>query len=641
MPLTVSNSPQSPAPASPALAAPGAVAASDRQRVQIFAGVLVICGLLVYANSFSGVFLFDDVHAIVENPYIRSLWPLSQAMSAPPQATVSGRPLVSLTLAVNYALGGLNPWGYHAFNLAVHLLCGLLLFGLVRRTLSSERLQDRYGHAAPVLAGIAALLWSVHPLQTESVTYVVQRTEAMMGLFYLLTLYCFVRGCDAPHPVGWYVACVAACASGMACKEVMVTAPLTVLFYNRIFVAGSFRRVIACRHRLYVGLAATWILLAILMAGSPRSASVGFSHGVSAFDYAKNQCIAVVTYLRLAFWPRPLVLDYGTPQSLSVGQVAPYAAAIGVLLTVTALSLVYRPRIGFLAASFFIILAPTSSLVPITTEVTAERRMYLPLAAVVVLAVLAAYELISRWAAHSPASSQRSWPAGLIAAVVAAGVLGVLTSQRNGEYHDEIRIWSDSLGARPDNPRIHHSLGKALVARGSVDEAIVHYHRALQLDPDFADAHFNLGNALQQKGQLDEAVAEYEAALRIQPGYGRVQMNLGVALVKLGRFQDAVTLYEEMLRGAPDSAEIHGNLAVALLYAGRSDEAVAHLREAVRLQPADSETRGNLAAVLLQIGRPQEAAREFREALRINPNDARLQAGLREALARSGDATAG
>jgi Flp pilus assembly protein TadD len=602
------------------------------------AAVILVAALLAYQNSFSGVFLFDDVHAIVENPYIRSLWPLSQAMSAPPQSTVSGRPLVSLTLAFNYALGGLNPRGYHAFNLLVHLLCGLLLFGVVRRTLMGERLRDRYGPAAPFLAGMIALLWVVHPLQTETVTYVVQRTEGLMGLFYLLTLYCFIRGCEAHRQGFWRVAAVAACALGMTCKEVMATAPLMVLLYDRVFVADSFRQIAGRRRGLYLGLAGTWAILVVLMVAGPRSASVGFSNGVSAFEYARNQCIAIITYLKLSFWPHPLVLDYGTPQNVSVAQAAPYAAALAVLLIATVVALIYRPRIGFLGAWFFVILAPTSSFVPIITEVTAERRVYLSLAAVITLVVLGAYGLVKRMTARGLGRRRSLGLAVSAMGVVAACVLGNLTYLRNAEYQNELTLWSDSLTVKPHNPRIHLSLGKALVAQGRLDEGIECYHRALQLDPALTDAHFNLGNALQNKGQFAEAVAEYEAALRIAPDYARVQMNLGVALVNLGRYQDSINEYQKMLRLDPNSAEIHGNLAVALLYGGRPDEAISHLREAVRLNPGDYSTHRNLAAILLQQGRVQEAVQAFQAALQINPNDPQIQAGLNEALAKMNNA---
>jgi hypothetical protein len=158
--------------------------------------VPVILGstVIVYLSSFQGVFVFDDIHAIVENPYVRRLWPLGQAMRAPPQSSVSGRPIVSLSLALSYAVSGLRPWGYHAFNLAVHLGAAALLFGLIRRTLLSDCLGGRCAARAAPLAAAITVLWAVHPLQTESVTYVIQRAESLAGFFLLAVLYCLCRG---------------------------------------------------------------------------------------------------------------------------------------------------------------------------------------------------------------------------------------------------------------------------------------------------------------------------------------------------------------------------------------------------------------------------------------------------------------
>ena len=206
--------------------------------------VLVIAaGLFAYHDSFTGAFVFDDVPSIPENATIRHLWPIWQCLSPPhgDRVTVEGRPLINLSLALNYALGGYNVWGYHALNLTVHILAGLTLLGIVRRTLLQPALRERFGTAANELALVVALLWTLHPLQTESVTYIIQRAESIVGLFYLLTVYCFIRAVDSPQCRLWYSLSVAACALGMASKEVMVSAPVMVLLYDRAFLSGSLR----------------------------------------------------------------------------------------------------------------------------------------------------------------------------------------------------------------------------------------------------------------------------------------------------------------------------------------------------------------------------------------------------------------
>ncbi len=187
--------------------------------------------LAVYSNSLSGEFVFDDIGAIKDNPTIRNLWPLGPVLSPPPGTTSGGRPLLNFSFALNYALGGLNVWGYHAVNLAIHLANALLLFGVLRRSFALPALREKFGGGAVGLSFAIALLWAVHPLQTESVTYIVQRAESLVALFYLLVLFCVIRGAGSARPAGWYAGAIAACLLGMSAKEVMVTAPAVVLLY--------------------------------------------------------------------------------------------------------------------------------------------------------------------------------------------------------------------------------------------------------------------------------------------------------------------------------------------------------------------------------------------------------------------------
>src|ERR1043166_3258209 len=162
--------------------------------------VIVGLGALAYANSLGGPFIYDDLDSVPNNLQIRHLWPLRKAISAPPMTTVSGRPVVCLSLALNYAISGLNVWSYHAFNIAVHLASALLLFAIVNRTLLRPVFAGRFERAAPWLAAASTTLWMLHPIQTEAVTYVIQRTELLVGFFFLLTLYCALRSWSSRHP---------------------------------------------------------------------------------------------------------------------------------------------------------------------------------------------------------------------------------------------------------------------------------------------------------------------------------------------------------------------------------------------------------------------------------------------------------
>ena len=438
---------------------------ASRRAVVLTGAAIAFAAFTAYHNSFSGAFLFDDEPAITMNPTLRQLWPVGSVLAPPGGMTVSGRPLLNLSLAVNYALGGTDVRGYHVMNLAIHLLAGLTLFGVARRALGGPVLRDRFGRASLPLAGALALLWTVHPLQTESVTYIIQRAESLMGLFYLLTLYCFVRGAERPAgpSVRWQVLAVAACLAGMATKEAMVTCPVMVLLFDRTFVAGSFREAWRRRRPCYLGLAATWLLLEFLMLGTAgRSGAIGYGINISWWEYALTQFPALVRYLQLSLWPHPLVFEYGpfwarhtlTPEMLMVA-----ALAAG-----TAMALWRRPAVGFLGAWFFVILSPTSSVVPGASQRIVEHRMYLPLAAVMAAVVFGIYLSACR---SGRAEARRCLALGL---ALAAG-LGWLTLRRNEDYRSAVAIWSDTVAKRPGNELAHHALGYALKREGRLAAA--------------------------------------------------------------------------------------------------------------------------------------------------------------------------
>jgi hypothetical protein len=287
--------------------------------------IIVVAAAAVYFNSLSAPFIFDDEVAVVSNPAIRSI---STAWSQPRNTPLAGRPVAALTFALNFAASAVDPAAYRATNIAIHLACALVLFGVVRRTLSLPILRSRFGSAAPELAFAAVLLWVVHPLTTDAVTYITQRTESLMGLCYLLTLYASVRSHDRPASGGhrpsrtlWEFIAIAVCGLGMGVKESMVTAPVVVILLDRVFLFDSFRQALASRWRLYFGLAVTWLVLAFQLAAAPRAGSAGFDTGVSVWTYLLNQCVMVVRYLRLAAWPGDLVINYGPPVPYGLGEV--------------------------------------------------------------------------------------------------------------------------------------------------------------------------------------------------------------------------------------------------------------------------------------------------------------------------------
>jgi len=599
--------------------------ATSRRALWLAGGSLVLAGFAAYHNSLGGPFVFDDVPAITGNASIRRLWPLGPVLAPELDGglTVSGRPLVNLSLALNYLLGGEAVRGYHLFNLLTHLLAGLTLFGLVRRTLRQRRLAPRFDAVALTMGWAVAAIWLLHPLQTESVTYIVQRAESLMGLCYLLTLYAFVRSMESPRASLWFILSFAACLTGMATKEVMVTAPLMVLLYDRTFVAGTFRDALRLRWRYYLGLAGTWILLAWLVAGTTgRGGTAGFGTTVGPWSYLLTQCQAIVRYLRLTVWPDPLVFDYGTASVSGLGEVWPQALVLVALAAGTGAALASRPVWGFIGAWFFVIMAPSSSFVPVASQTMAEHRMYLPLAAVVIVAVAGLHAWLGR--------------RGLLVCGALAAALGGITFWRNVDYRSELALWTDTAAKQPLNGRAHNNLGEAVFAAGRPAEALAHYAEAIRLQPAAPEPHYNLGLALARLGRPVEAIARYEEALRLQPDYPDAQNNLGNALLAVGRLAEAGALYESALRSRPDWAEAHSNLANVRLEQGRPAEAIRHGEEAVRLDPRFAEARLNLGNALAQTGQWTAALASYEEALRLKPDDADAANNLGNVLVELG-----
>src|SRR5213593_4902772 len=370
---------------------------SSRAGVFVAAALLTAAALAAWANSFRGPFILDDLPAIVENATIRTL--ALPIVLTPPRSgqPAGGRPLVNFSFALNWAVGGADVRGYHVLNLAIHVLAALALFGVARRTLRSRPLAAKFAADATPLAFAMAALWMLHPLQTESVTYIAQRAESLAGLCLLLTLYASIRGAESPTPTRWHALAVVTCLLGVATKEVMYAAPLLVLLHDRTFFAGTFREALRRRPWFYAGLAATWLLLGWLVEQTGnRGATAGFDLGITPWRYLLTQCAAIVHYLRLAFWPAPLVLDYGVATTNSLAEVWTQAGLLFVLFGATLIALAWRPPWGFLGAWFFLLLAPTSSVLPLATQTVAEHRMYLSLAAIIAAIVVGVWHVLGR-----------------------------------------------------------------------------------------------------------------------------------------------------------------------------------------------------------------------------------------------------
>ena len=584
----------------------------------IAVAVLLVAIGVVYGRSLDAPFIFDDVDGIENNESIFSLWPLvgpadhRGPLNPPSDLPSSGRPLVNLSLAANYHWGGLHPFGYHAFNVAIHFLSALLLWAIVRRTLLLPYFAGRFDASAGWLALATALLWALHPLQTEAVIYVTQRSELLMALFYLATLYCSLRYWStaserSTQRAVWLTLAVVASLAGMASKEVMVSAPLMILLFDRAFISGSLAGALRRSWPLYVGLACTWLLLLALNMDSPRGKSAGFGLGPPLITWWMTQSQVLLMYLKLVVWPWPLLIHYRLPYLETFSQAWIYVIPVLALLIVT-LTLLWRNHpVGYLLAWLFVILSPTS-IVPILTEIAAERRMYLPLASLVVLFVVGGYYLAQQVFKRSANASQLPRFAAFAPVFALAVVFGLVSANRLRAYQDPATLWREVVQHQPQNALAHGNLGSLYAKSGRLAEGIEELQTAVSLDPDDHTALANLGQALTDTGKFDEAIDKLQRSVARAPDDPLALNNLGVALIHAGRFAEAIDPLERAVRIRPRFAMAHNNLGGALSAVGKTTEAIDQFRQALRLDPNLVMAQQNLEVLLSPNARATEHA---------------------------------
>lgn len=499
--------------------------------------------LLVYGSGLQGTFLFDDVPNIVENERIRSLAPRSWFSAHP-------RPFVHGTFAVNYALSGLDVLSYHLVNLGIHVACAWLAFALLRRRLRCE-----------ALAGLMVLIWAVHPLHTTVVQYVVHRYESCATLGILLAVYGFERGLAVERRRLWWALSLFGALLAYGSKEVAIVLPALLLLYDRAYHANSFREALRRRfgfHALTLGCAVTLVAYVL---GAPKNSSQGFGLALlSPLDYARSQLGVLPYYARLAVWPDSLSFDYSDwPIARSLREVA-FPGVLTILgLLATAGAWLRSPRLGFPLVSAFLVLAPTSTFLPLHGELVAERRMYLPLLLVLGVVGFAFEHALERFERSRGVSrAVRRGALGLGVVVVVA--LGIRTGVRTRDFSDEVTAYGSVVRERPGATRIRYMLARALQVRGDLEGARREYRVVLEQDPHLVWAHNNLGVVAATLGDFTAAEAAFLQALRLLPREVEARVNLIECRIRLGKFEAARKTLRRGLELHPDEPRLIAKL---------------------------------------------------------------------------------
>lgn len=586
-------------------------------RLMVMFATFAIAGVVswIYAPGLEGEFVFDDNPAVVENESIRQLTPLwgssdSGGPVVPQKNTpLTARPLVNLTFAINYHFGLLNPVGYRATQLVMHWLATLLLWRLGCEVLRHPAMGDRFKGWEPAVAFLGALLWAVHPLNTETVNYVTQRTELMMAVFYFACLLSCLRYTVAStswRRAFWLAMVWLTSWCGILCKETMATIPAVVVLGQwmlmptvannattvsrlSVFVRHAFRS----SWLLYATLASCWLPIAAIYGSGFVTPGGGFGKSIGAVAWWWTQCEAVFLYLRLSVWPWPLLVHYDFPIHERLADAWPFV--FGVLVwCVFAVYQAWRSRwVGFVMLVFLIVLSPTL-LIPLPGETVAERRMYVPLSVMAMWVSAALFVFLRRCAdTVGGAIGGRHgvlvpW-AGVLAVPLVAFTL--VSHKRIPAYRTQFSLWHDNMVHHPTDHLSWMNVGAMLAEAGQTRLGLPYLERAVELNPDYERSRFNLARGYEAVGQIDDAVTHYRVAIQLDPSDHASTYNLARLCEQRGEVDEAIRLYTMVCNGQPDFLEAHVNLGVLLVSMPRPTK--ARLREAIQHFQVATELDGS------------------------------------------------
>ena len=599
--------------------------------------LLILTIICVYSNTLYVPFFFDDIFSITKNPTIKDIQDLSLALSPPHGSglTVEGRPLLNLSLALNYAISGEKVWSYHLTNIIIHILASLTLYGIIRKTLNNKNKFTVSETEATYLAIVVAVIWAVHPLQTESVTYTIQRAESLMGLFYLMTLYFYICGNESNNNTSnnynmWLILSVLTAYAGMATKEVMISAPVCILAYAWCFQTNSFKSYIIKNRIYFLSLISSILLISILaIKTGNRGGTSGFGIGVSPYNYWMTQPQAICHYIYLSFWPDGLIFDYGTEWAKNIIIPLLYLLIIFFIIILVLIKFCQREPLGFLGLIFFIVLAPTS-IIPGARQTIAEHRMYLPLASIVTILIYSFYFKIKKY------TKLFYYKLPLYLIIIVVCILGTVTRKRNELYNNTLDLYRDNIAKRPNNYFAHNYLGIELSSlANSQKEAEEQYNLAIKSKPDYAEAHANLGLVLQKiAGRENDSFNESKLAALLKPDYAEAHYDLAISYSKLKDDKKAaIEEYETCIKLRPDFTLAHNNLAVLLTdNPEKLKLAINHFKEAIKYDINYFEAYSNLAELLLKkTAFTAESIDYYNYALKLKPNDYKCLKGLSSA----------
>jgi tetratricopeptide (TPR) repeat protein len=616
---------------------------------------------------------FDDNAYVYENPEVAPGLTLKGIVRAFTHIHASNwHPLTWISHMLDCQLYGLNPGGHHLTNILLHAATAILLFLVLRRMTG-----------ALWRSAFVAAVFAIHPLRVESVAWVAERKDVLSGVFFMLTIgayVCYVEESKVRGPKSkvLYSLTLVAFALGLMCKPMLVTLPVVLLlldYWPLGRVAGGEWRVtgekggkpstlnpqlstLLLEKLPLFGLATASCVITIFA----QTEAVRSFEQISLSGRVGNALISYVAYLGQMFWPSDLAVLY--PFRAGDVGVSRVGLSLVVLAGISTGVFFLRRRPYFLTGWlwYLIMLVPVIGILQVGLQARADRYTYLPQIGLYLLLTWAAADLCAGWRQRRVVlggcatiiltalifcarvqtsywqNSESLWTHTLACTSdndIAYNGLGIALLEK-GNVDDAIIHFQKALQLNPDAAKVQNNLGNAFLRKGNVDEAISHYQKVLQIRPDYAEIHYNLGNALLRKGSVDDAIVHFQKALQIKPDYTDARFNLGSVLLRRGRVDEAIVQFQKALQIRPDYAEVHYNLGNALFQRGSVDEAISQYQRALQIKPDYAEAHYNLGNAFFQQGHVDEAIAHYQKALEIKPDHAEAHYNLGNALLKEG-----
>lgn len=581
---------------------------------------IIILGVMVYSNSFHCSFHLDDiynedpVYHSIDNP--KALWEFN------PRRFIS-----NYTLALNYHFNKMDVFGYHLVNLLVHLGVSLTVWWLVILIFSTPVMErDKISRLKELAALGCGLLFVSHPIQTQAVTYIVQRMASLAALFYLTSLSFYLKARLSKEKKTrrlWFAGSAMVGVMGFLTKETVFTLPFAILLFEYGFFHPKINlRAIITRKTLFyiIPSVAVTLILSFLLSLDQKSlfgpviSSRMQDPPLTSWIYLLTQFRVLVTYLRLLIIPVHQNVDYDFPASQSFFETSTFLSFI-FLAGILVFAFWIFPRRRLISVGifwFFLSLSVESSIKPIQ-DVIFEHRLYLPMFGYSLVAISVIHTFL--WERYAKAAA--------VAFLVLISINSYSTYQRNTVWKNEYTLWSDTVKKSPNKARPHNNLGVYYQIHGKFEEAKNEYLKTLSIEPKNIDALNDLGNILAEEGNIAEAKSLFLKAMSLDSIYSVTHDNLGNLLLKEGNIKEAKAQFTLALKAEPESMNSYINLGNALIAEGNFEEAEKQYNQVLRIDSTNNTAYYNLGFVLFQQKKLEEARQQFLLALHYDPKDVR------------------